>query len=281
MTGKQAFDYLRHEIVIQGNAEGEASRTIRYIFEDLIGVAMTSDELLDSTQMDKIFAIREQILQHIPWQYICGSAPFYGYSLFVNKDVLIPRPETEELVHNILSKIKTLKSPVILDVGTGSGAIALVLSLKRRDARVIAIDVSEEALKVAKLNASKLNAQVTFSRFDFLDSSLWKNLPEADVVISNPPYITLSEINFMGKDVVIHEPHTALFVRQEPMEFYSAIRDFVIFKRNPCLIAAEINEFRAAEVKEVFSNSQFTETDIVHDMQGKERMIFTKFHPEQ
>ncbi len=279
MTGKRAFNSLKNQLLIQGNSEVEADRIGRYIFMDKIGVSLNSEELLDATSLDKIAIIRKQISLNIPWQYICENAPFYGYSLYVNEHVLIPRPETEELVYTLLLKIKSLKSPVILDIGTGSGAIALTMALKRKDARIHAIDVSEDALKVAKINATNLHADITFSKIDFLDSSVWKDLPFAEIIVSNPPYITSAETSMMGKDVVIHEPHLALFVQQDPMEFYIAIRDFVKFKSHPSIIGVEINEFRANDVKEVFSGHNFLRTEILNDLQGKARMLFTEYCP--
>lgn len=279
MTGRQAFDCLRDELLTQGHSEVEASRIARYIFEDKIGVSIASEDMLDEAAFDMIQVVRGQISQYLPWQYICGHAPFYGYSLVVNKHVLIPRPETEELVYTLLSRIKSLESPVILDIGTGSGAIAITLALKRTDALVYAIDVSDEALEVAVLNATKLRAKISFSTSDFLNRAGWTALPAADIIVSNPPYIPVSEKHMMGEEVIAHEPHMALFVQHDPMEFYTSMRDFVLFKNHPCMIAAEINEFRSSEVAAVFTGDYFCQMEIVKDMQGKERMMFAQFQP--
>jgi release factor glutamine methyltransferase len=230
------------------------------------------------------------LLQHEPVQYVLNKAPFYGMELYVNSHVLIPRPETEELVEWIINDIKALGKDVfirrpfeadktdslkIMDVGTGSGCIALALKKEMPKADVWGCDVSDEALTVARRNSSVLDIRVDFVALNFLDEAQRKQLPILDIIVSNPPYIPLKDKEGMHNNVVQYEPHTALFVPDDnAMLFYKAIADFSAahLSENGC-IYTEIHEALGEEVVQVFKEAGFKNVTLKKDMQGKDRMV--------
>lgn len=213
----------------------------------------------------------DELAAHKPVQYVLHEAWFAGMKLYVNEHVLIPRPETEELA-DIAVKESVNKSLTIIDIGTGSGCIAIQIKRKLPGAGVYAIDVSEEALKVAEKNAIENNAQVNFILSDILDEKKWTGLPSFDLIVSNPPYIPVTEKNKMHDNVTKYEPHLALFVpNEDALIFYKAIAHFAKKKLLPeGKIFVEIHETFAMEVAEVFNSFQ---TEIIKDMQGKDRII--------
>ena len=217
----------------------------------------------------------DQLLEHKPIQYVLGEAWFYNMKLNVNEQVLIPRPETEELVEwIILNRKSQLTDPSILDIGTGSGCIAIALKKNLVASKITAIDQSEKALEVAKGNALLHNTTINFLQLDFLDESQWDQLALFDVIISNPPYIPMKGKTAMAKNVVNFEPHTALFVPDEnPFIFYEKIAAFgKIHLQLNGRIFVEINEHFAKEVFTIFKK-YFTEVQIKKDLSGKERMV--------
>jgi release factor glutamine methyltransferase len=162
-----------------------------------------------------------------PLDYIIGYTPFYKNNFKVTKDTLIPRPETEELVDWILDEQQTDNPISILDIGTGSGCIAISLALHIKNCAVTAVDISKEALEVAKSNASKLNATVNFVHIDFLDMNHWNQIGNFDIIVSNPPYIPEKERTQMEANVLMHEPKISLFVPDSnPLIFYEKIFEF-------------------------------------------------------
>lgn len=211
-----------------------------------------------------------------PIQYITGEAWFMGFNFRVTKDVLIPRPETEELVDWIIQSTMPFQNKKIsvLDIGTGSGCIPISLKKKAPFLQIQSIDVSSSALAVAKLNAEKLNTSIDFKEIDFLDDSTWSNISPLDIIISNPPYVKESEKILMHQNVLAFEPHTALFVpNNDALIFYKAINNFSKTHLLPFgSIFLEINESLGDEVFELFSE-EGTSVELRKDMQGKDRMI--------
>lgn len=216
-----------------------------------------------------------QLLQHTPIQYVLGEAWFYHLKFKVNEAVLIPRPETEELVEMVIDSRKSLITDAsILDIGTGSGCIAIAIKKNMPAAVVSAMDVSESALKVAKENAKEHNTQIEFMQMDFLDESTWDLLTQYHVIISNPPYIPQNEKEKLDKNVVDHEPHLALFVPdKDPLLFYGKIAAFgrSHLKSNG-KIYLEVHEDLALEAKKLFQK-QYSYAEIKKDMFGRERML--------
>jgi release factor glutamine methyltransferase len=226
--------------------------------------------------------ITEKLLQHEPLQYVLNEAWFCGLKFYVDQHVLIPRPETEELVEWIISNCKFPAEQLkILDIGTGSGCIAVSLKRKLRKAEVWACDVSEGALQVAKKNVVNLGTDVIFLPLNFLDKTGWKNLPSFDVLVSNPPYIPESDKDNMNPNVLDYEPHTALFVPDnDPTVFYRAIADFGKSHLNPGgSIYAEIHENMGQLAINTFHNAGY-DTELKKDMQQKDRMLKAVLKPK-
>jgi release factor glutamine methyltransferase len=216
-----------------------------------------------------------KLLTHAPVQYVLHEAWFFDMKLYVDENVLIPRPETEELVQWIVDVLGTkgVDALTILDIGTGSGCIPVALKKKLPAANVYACDISAGALGVAKRNAAALGTDVHFVEADILNDADWRLLPQCDVIVSNPPYIPLKEKSQMAANVVAHEPALALFVgNDDPLVFYRAIAKFGKEKLNSSgNIFAEIHEDLARQAAEVFKD--YSSVEVKRDMQGKERMV--------
>jgi release factor glutamine methyltransferase len=228
MTANAAQQLLRDQIR-HLYEEREASAIAQWVVEDLTGTTRADRLLRDPELTEKqteIFERSSQQLQAgVPMQYVLGYAMFMGLQFSVNHHVLIPRPETEELVQWLLES--TTEDAKILDIGSGSGCIPITISKKRPDASVTSIDVSADALAVAKDNGKRLNARVKWVEGDFLDLSVQELLDHPTVIISNPPYIPISDKDTMAAHVVDHEPHVALFVPDhDALKFYREIINY-------------------------------------------------------
>lgn len=220
--------------------------------------------------------ILQQLLQHKPVQYVLGEAWFYNMKFKVNEHVLIPRPETEELVEQLIKDRRSkLTDPKILDIGTGSGCIAIAIQKNLPASLVTAIDVSENAIALAAENAVLHNAHINFKQMDFLNEKNWEAFPMFDIIISNPPYIPINEKEKLGKNVSLYEPHIALFVpNRSPLIFYEKIAAFGITNLRPSgKIYLETHESYAQQVAGLFRKDYET-VMVKKDMFGKERMIF-------
>lgn len=216
-----------------------------------------------------------RLLTHEPVQYVLNETWFCGLRFFVDKNVLIPRPETEELVEWVISNCKFPVDELrILDIGTGSGCIAIALKRRIRKAEVWACDISPGALSVAKKNAETLGAEINFLELDFLDKTQWEQLPAFDIIVSNPPYVPVKDQNSMQKNLLDYEPHTALFVPDnDPLLFYKDIAEFGKSHLKPSgNIFCEIHENLGKEVAGIFTAEDYT-AELKKDMQQKDRMI--------
>jgi release factor glutamine methyltransferase len=211
-----------------------------------------------------------QLKKNMPIQYVVGQTEFMGMKYFLNIEVLIPRPETEELVSWVLvSKPKNLK---ILDIGTGSGCIAISLAKFLKTCEITAWDLNNKILNVARKNAVLNNVDVSF---EIQDIKSIKTKEKFDVIISNPPYITLGEKQFIKKNVLLHEPHKALFVfDKDPLFFYKKIISFALnsLKKNGC-IYFEINEMFLEDVTKLLNNRGFYDIEHKKDFRSKNRMV--------
>jgi release factor glutamine methyltransferase len=237
---------------------------------------------LTCTQLESIDLITERLKNNEPVQYVLGEAWFAGMKLKVNKNVLIPRPETEELVDWVVKECQKLnpdsyrgKSQNILDVGTGSGCIPITLKKKLPDTTVSAIDVCSEALFVATENAIEHNIDVDFILLDFLDEEKWEELGQFDIIVSNPPYVKQSETRTMHGRVMDFEPHLALFVPDnDALVFYRKLSDFSLTHLKPGgRLFVEINEALGEMVAKLFRSAGFGNVELKKDMQGKDRMV--------
>jgi release factor glutamine methyltransferase len=221
-----------------------------------------------------------ELESHRPVQYVLQEAWFAGLKFYVDESVLIPRPETEELVEWVVEEAggsgrARPEEGTILDVGTGSGCIAIALKRQLPGAGVYACDLSGAALAIAGRNAASNQADIDFRQIDFLDSGLWEALPRVQVLVSNPPYIPVREKDSMAPHVVGFEPHLALFVAdQDPLVFYRALADFAKKKMLPGgQVFAEIHEGLGEAVIQQFQGAGFHPVVLKKDMQGKDRMI--------
>ncbi|MBA4056020.1 MAG: peptide chain release factor N(5)-glutamine methyltransferase, partial [Marivirga sp.] len=210
-----------------------------------------------------------------PIQYVLGETIFYGRKFLVNPFVLIPRPETEELVRLILSHLQQnrQKKPGILDIGTGSGCIPVTLALEFPSAKVSATDISDTALDVARKNALRLKASVHFYNSDILKDDL--PATHFDVVVSNPPYIPWEEKAGMRDNVVEFEPHIALFVSDnDPLLFYRAIIEKALGAlHSNGFLAVEINERFGKDIASLMTEKGFQEVEVIRDLFDKERIV--------
>ncbi|RTL55101.1 MAG: peptide chain release factor N(5)-glutamine methyltransferase [Sphingobacteriales bacterium] len=222
----------------------------------------------------------DELAQYKPVQYILKKAWFFGLPFFVNESVLIPRPETEELVAWLLQEAKNIELPTsVLDIGCGSGCIAITIKHQRPDFNVTGVDISEKALSVAKQNAVIHQTNINFKTIDILNTYNWSLLDRYNFIISNPPYIGWSEKKSMAKQVVEFEPHEALFVPDnDPLLFYKTIAQFSKNHLNPNgLLFLEVNENLAHETKQALQELGYT-TFLRKDLQGKNRMLQAKYN---
>ena len=232
---------------------------------------------VNPAQQIEIQKMAVELLQHRPVQYVLGESWFMGIKLKVNESVLIPRPETEELVEWIVEDLKIVPNQFrsLLDIGTGSGCIPLSIKNKIPSMTVSAIDVSEDALQVAKQNSEDRGIPVHLYHLNILDEKAWVRLDHYDIIVSNPPYITKREQRSMQENVLEYEPHLALFVSdQDPLIFYRAIAKFSSLHLKPGgFVYVEINEVMGDEVVDIFKTMGFAPVILKKDMQGKDRMV--------
>ena len=279
MTIQEATYFLLNKLrTIYG--DGEANEITDRVMEKLTGSMKTErmmykHENITTAEEAQLSIYIERLMKHEPVQYVLNECWFYGLKFYVDNNVLIPRPETEELVDWIIRNLKFPFSELkILDVGTGSGCIAISLKRKLRKAEVWACDISEEALNVAKQNASALQAEINFRQLDFLNEQQRNSLPSFDIIVSNPPYVPQKDKTTIHENVLNFEPHTALFVPDnDALVFYSAISDFAKTHLNENgTVYCEIHESLGKETSDLFIQNGFT-TELKKDMQGKDRMV--------
>ncbi|MFV0238279.1 MAG: peptide chain release factor N(5)-glutamine methyltransferase [Flavobacteriales bacterium] len=230
---------------------------------------------LKKEEKNKLQTILNQLHREKPLQYILGETQFYGIPISVNESVLIPRPETEELVSWVIDSNKQSKwkrSTTILDIGTGSGCISIALAKSIKKGKIYALDISETALEVAKRNAKMNEVEIIFYRKDILKDAL-NELPKLDIIISNPPYITLSEKNLMKRNVLDYEPDLALFA-DHALTFYKRIAKLALKKlKIGGELFFEINQYYGKEIISLLKELGYQEIELRKDLYGNERMI--------
>jgi release factor glutamine methyltransferase len=269
--------------------KGEAQAIARMVYEIRFGLTLSDIYIGKDTQLSldcqkEVEEITKRLTEHEPVQYVLGVADFCGRQYHVEPGILIPRPETEHLCRLITERANSQK-PIangqkVLDIGTGSGCIAITLALDIPGAQVTAWDISPIALRVAKGNAQRLGADVTFQEVDVLTApgspSLWRGMGGGwDLIVSNPPYICNKERAEMEQNVLAHEPHTALFVPDDnPLLFYRAIAQYgqSALKTGGSLYF-EINPLYANPLREMLSTMSYHDIDIKDDQFGKTRFI--------
>lgn len=274
-TLQYAIDYFKNEldgVYDKSELEQLLQITFFHFFKlNRIGLTLNKDDKLSSDDLSIIEGVVHDLKQYKPLAQILGEWELFGLSLKVNEDILIPRPETEELIQLILNENNNPLS--ILDIGTGSGCIALAIKKNLPRSIVSAFDVSKKALDVASENARINELDITFREIDILN---WKKLDEEyDLIVSNPPYIPNKEKTLMARNVLDYEPHLALFVEDdEPLLFYNTIANFALshLKKSGKLYF-EINENYGNEVKDLLIAKKFKNVNIVKDINEKDRIV--------
>ena len=219
----------------------------------------------------KIDGYINRLGRHEPIQYILGKAHFYGLDFYVDPSVLIPRPETEELVDLILKRFGPETKESVLDIGTGSGCIAISLKSARREWAVEASDVSDKALNIARKNGQLNGQEVQFHLDDIRNSAL---KIDYSIIVSNPPYINDNELYKIDKNITEHEPKLALFVSGDVLQFYKSILDFCQSHLKPNgWLFFEVHEDHGSEVADLLNENCFESVELIQDLQGKGRMV--------
>jgi len=307
MTVQEAYKQLQLQLCALYD-DREAANIADLVMEHVTGQRridrmVNKQAPITDVQQATIAQYTAQLLQHTPVQYVLHEAWFAGMKLYVDENVLIPRPETEELVGWILESqlpVTSYQLPVnkaneevsissktqspetgnrkpitVLDIGTGSGCIPVALKKKMRGWNVHAVDISTGALEVAKRNAAGQDTEVSFYLLDILDEAAWQQLPVFDVIVSNPPYIRESEADTIHTNVLAFEPHTALFVPdKDALLFYRKIADFALTHlRAKGLLFFEINEALGNAVCDMLAAKGFVDIELKKDLQGKDRMV--------
>lgn len=246
------------------------------------GFSKIDINLLKPQLSESELLLHRQIVKRLesgePIQHIIGEIEFYGLPFKVNANVLIPRPETEELVNLILNQIENKAKVLnIIDIGTGSGCIPISLKKHLSQSKIYGLDVSKKAIKTAQLNAQLNNVTVTFIEENILTANL-SNLPQFDIIISNPPYVLESDKQKMDKNVLEFDPHLALFVADaDPLLFYKKIVKLAVNTLKPMgMLFFEIHENYGLDTEKLLQKNGFTNTKIVKDMQNKDRMVWGK-----
>ncbi len=285
MRIKEAYHQLQQSLQpVYENRE--ASNIANLIMEDITGWDRTRrvihhDESLTETQLERYTQCRDELLHGRPTQYVLGHAWFCDMRFQVDEHVLIPRPETEELVMEVKKMYADIPADhdhlfKLIDIGTGSGCIAIALKKYFPDWDVWALDKSDKALAIAKTNAVLLDTEINFVESDILKEAKSDALPAFDLIISNPPYIPFEDKPDMDDHVLNHEPHSALFVTDnDPLQFYKAI---LLFSDHHLLrggmLFFETHELYAQDVANLMEENGFENISIKKDFQEKERIVF-------
>ena len=249
------------------------------VFESIAGITRAGiikypTQVLGEKILQRLDHCLLQLKMHKPVQYVTGETWFCKMKLKVSPAVLIPRPETEELAGAVISYLKDKPVASVLDIGTGSGCIAIAIKKNLPDTSVTAIDISVDALNIAKENASHQQASINFLRSDFLHERTWQSLPLFDVIVSNPPYIPQNEKKTLDKNVIEFEPHLALFVENnQPLIFYEKMAVFgKTHLKESGKIFMETHEHFAKETAELFNDDHYSSV-IQNDLYEKQRMV--------
>jgi len=272
------IQYIKEELK-ETHSGNEIKEIIKLIFWEIRGYSYTdiylkSHELLTSEEREKVHTMVSRLKKSEPLQYVIGRMEFHGMVLHVNDSVLIPRPETEEMVQWIISGQRNPPG-IIMDIGTGSGCIALSLKKTFVSSSVLGCDISEKAIKVARENAGLNHLDVQFFVSDILKWSEFRNWKKADIIVSNPPYVTEMEKIHLGKNVADFEPYLALFVPDsDPLLYYRHIAEFCgVWLNKGGQLFFEINELYGSDVVKMLERKKFTRIELRKDFRGKNRMV--------
>ena len=275
-SAESIFRYIKENLV-SVYPEQEARQIAYILLEDAFGITkldILKNKSLPDFDEKKLQECLRRLAVQEPIQHIIGKTEFLGLEIKVSKDVLIPRPETEELTQKVIDTLhaEESKSAKILDIGTGSGCIAIAIKKHVSESTVFALDVSEKAIEVARNNAKSLGADIQFIHANILNK-VEENLPSLDIIVSNPPYVTYLEKAEMRENVLNYDPHLALFVENENyLLFYKAIINFAkSHLKQRGRLFFEINEQFGEEMSILLKENDFVEVEILKDFRGKDR----------
>ncbi len=240
------------------------------------GLYQHGDRKLTREQRNTLMSYCHRRLQREPLQYLLGTCEFFGYEFRVSPAVLIPRPETELLVEKVIALLQSKKEAMLIDLGTGSGCIAISLARQLPTAQVVAIDISNAALEIAKQNAvtHEVADRIRFLQADMCDANTWRELPACDCVVSNPPYVLEKERAELQPEVRDYEPAAALYIDGDGLQFYRAIIMFCEqHLKSGGWVACEMASQRSAAIAHLFNTSLFTSLEIIRDYSGFERHL--------
>jgi release factor glutamine methyltransferase len=279
MTIKETNIQIRNELSGM-YPENEIKGLVKIIFSDLlhlptIDILREPDKELSLAETEKIREVIGRLKTHEPIQYIIGKTEFYGLSFMLNPNVLIPRPETEEIVDLIIKDNIAQAGLKIIDIGTGSGCIAVSLAKHLIEAKIFALDISKAALSVAESNSKLNDVQITFIQGDIFGKLPLLFDERFDLIVSNPPYVTDQEREEMERNVLDYEPQSALFVdNDKPLSFYKAIAFFARHHlKKEGLLYFEINERFGADIHGMLAEKGFKNISVFKDINGKDRMV--------
>lgn len=275
---QQIISYVKQQL-LPFYPESEVRALTKLILSSVCNVrnyeVICKDKKIPENQQVRIKDIVEQLKQLKPIQQILGTTVFYEVPFIVDENVLIPRPETEELVDLIINNHKNVPGLTVLDIGTGSGCIAICLALYLNRALVYAVDISLKALELAQKNAQKTGANVQFLHQDVFGPFSLPGGSKLDVIVSNPPYIVPSEKRIMSDNVLKYEPHLALFVPEDrPLLFYERIADIGLEQLKPeGNLYVEINALFGVETVRLFNEKGYKKVRLIRDLSGRDRLI--------
>lgn len=284
MTNRELENKVYKELLpLYGHHESLSVRQV--LFSALHGMPdhhwlLNRDREADPLLIRQIETALNQLLDFVPVQYVIGKVWFHGLELNVAPGVLIPRQETEELVSLIVQKHRYDKQIEVLDIGTGSGAIALSIASQIPRATITAIDFSDAAISIALANAGKLNIGIRILKADIFNEADCRQLHQFNVIVSNPPYVKESEKTMMQRNVLDYEPPEALFVPDvDPLLYYRTIIKFAVTHlKSSGELWFEINELEGSGIYDLLQSAGFSEIQIYKDIRGKERFITAVFH---
>ena len=257
--------------------DSEIKAIWRILMEDGLGRELIDETPFNDSEQKQLLKFIAELLEYRPVQYVVGKSLFMEEYFKVDELVLIPRPETEELVRTIIKDSNPLKRKV-LEIGTGTGCIAICLKKHFPSWELTAIDSSEAALENASENSERLEVSINLQNNNFLDETQWFTLGDFDLIVSNPPYIAKKEASLMATSVLDYEPMQALFPEgDDALIFYKKIRDYAKkYLTENGSIYLELNEFNAQEVIALFRIDSFSEVNLIKDLQNKDRILCIK-----
>lgn len=277
------FELLFQQELTSIYDKDEVKALFLFTVEEMFGLKrgtypLKKEDIVTEKDAERFDEILRELKKNKPIQYIFNKATFYGESFEVNESVLIPRPETEELVDLILKQHSAQAGLHIMDIGTGSGCIPIILSKYLPGAQVTSMDISKEAIATARKNAGQLNAPVQFINADIFEWDYIFSEQQYDIIVSNPPYITPQEKASMQQNVLAFEPELALFIEDSaPLIFYDVISSFALKHLAPQGdLYFEINQYLGPQTKELLEKKGFRPVKLLKDINGADRMIHAK-----